>query len=129
MTQFNPLRYATAAAATALCVFCIAWEIWLAPLRPGAWLLSLKAVPLLLALPGLWRGHLRTFQWWSMLILIYLAEGLVRGMSDPGPSATLGWIEAGLSTVIFLFILLYCRARLQQKKTQADQPPGDGTAR
>jgi uncharacterized membrane protein len=118
--QPNTLRFAAAAMASALCALCIAWEIWLAPLRPGAWLLSLKAVPLLLALPGLWRGHLRTFQWWSMLILAYLAEGLVRGASDPGPSALLGWIEAALSAVVFVLILLYCRRRLQMKKALAE---------
>jgi hypothetical protein len=31
---------------------------------------------------------------WSMLILVYLCEGVVRGMSDGGRSSVLGWIEA-----------------------------------
>ncbi len=95
----------------ALIALGLAWELWLAPLRPGAWLLSLKVVPLILALPGLIRGDIRTYQWWSMVVMIYLAEGLVRGGSDSGPSVLLGWIEAGLATGSFATILLYVRAR------------------
>jgi len=93
-----------------LIVLGIAWEIWLAPLRPGAWLLSLKVVPLMLALPGLAAGRVRVHQWWSMLILGYLAEGVVRATSDPGPSARLAWIELALAATAFTAIVLYVRA-------------------
>ena len=41
--------------------------MWLAPLRPGGSALVLKAVPLLLALPGAWRRGVYTLQWASML--------------------------------------------------------------
>lgn len=98
-----------------LAILCVTWEIWLAPMRPGAWILSLKALPLILALPGFWREHLRTYQWWSMLILLYMSEGLVRGASDPGFSAQLGWLEAGLSILIFGLILAFCRRELKKK--------------
>jgi uncharacterized membrane protein len=40
----------------ALIALCIAWEIWLAPLRPGGSWLALKAVPLLFALRGILKG-------------------------------------------------------------------------
>ena len=100
----------------ALIVLGLAWELWLAPLRPGAWLMSLKVLPLVIALPSLWRAQLRTFQWWSMLVMIYLTEGLVRGMSDPSSlSAALGWLEAGLSGAAFAAILLYTRSRRPPK--------------
>ncbi|MGE8473190.1 MAG: DUF2069 domain-containing protein, partial [Paraburkholderia hospita] len=42
----------------ALIALCVAWEWWLAPLRAGGSLFVLKAVPLLLALPGVWRKRL-----------------------------------------------------------------------
>ena len=69
-------RYALAAAAclAALIALSLAWELWLAPLRPGGSALMLKAVPLALALPGVWRRNIYTMQWASMLILVYLAE-------------------------------------------------------
>jgi uncharacterized membrane protein len=85
----------------ALFVLAIAWECWLAPLRPGGSALVLKALPLACALPGVWRRSLYTLQWASMLVLMYLAEGIVRGMTDGGTSARLGWIEVALA-VLFL---------------------------
>jgi uncharacterized membrane protein len=97
---------ATAALLT-LIVLSVAWEWWLAPLRPGGSALVLKVVPLLLALPGVWRRRLYTLQWASMLILLYFAEGVVRGWSDRGLSARLGWLQAGLAVVFFVCTLAY----------------------
>jgi uncharacterized membrane protein len=108
----------------ALIVLGLAWELWLAPLRPASalgtslfglkltwlpssWTLSLKVVPLVLALPALIAGRVRMFQWWSMAILLYLTEGLVRATSDPGFSRQLAWIEVTLATIAFLAILAY----------------------
>jgi uncharacterized membrane protein len=95
------------AALIALIALSIAWEWWLAPLRPGGTALVIKAVPLLLALPGVLRQRLYTLQWASMLILLYFAEGIVRGMSDRGLSAKLGWIETLLALVFFVCALAY----------------------
>jgi uncharacterized membrane protein len=88
-------------------VLSVAWEWWLAPLRPGGTALVLKAVPLLLALPGVLRHKLYTLQWASMLILLYFAEGIVRGMSDRGLSAQLGWLETLLAVIFFVCALAY----------------------
>jgi uncharacterized membrane protein len=95
--------------ALALAVLGAAWETMLAPLRPGGSMLVLKVLPLVLALPLLRHGHVRTFQWWSMLILFYLCEGVVRGMSDSGLSATLGWIEAAIAAAAFAAFIAYIR--------------------
>lgn len=91
----------------ALIVLSVAWEWWLAPLRPGGSALVLKAVPLLLALPGVWRRRLYTLQWASMLILLYFAEGVVRGWSDHGLRARLGWLQAALAVIFFVCTLAY----------------------
>lgn len=108
-------RRLSVAAFVALAALALAWELWLAPLRPGGSLLALKALPLLLALPGIARGRVRTYQWWSMGILAYLCEGLVRATSDPGTSATLAVVEIALALLAFLSILLYVRAARTQR--------------
>ncbi|MDO4637805.1 MAG: DUF2069 domain-containing protein [Lautropia sp.] len=87
------------------------WELWLAPLRPGGSMLTLKVLPLVFALPALKRGWMRTYQLWSMLILLYLCEGIVRGMSDHGLSARLAWLEAALTAASYLTLMLYVRSR------------------
>src|SRR6266702_327308 len=89
----------------ALIVLSLAWELWLAPLRPGGSALALKAIPLLFALRGMLRRSVYTLQWASMLVLLYLAEGIVRGMTDGGLSARLGWLEALLALVFFVCAL------------------------
>ena len=103
------LRRITLACFVALIVLGLAWETVLAPLRPGAWSLALKVLPLAVALPALARGSVRAYQWWSMLVLIYLAEGLVRATSDVGASARLAVFETLLAAAAFAAIVLYVR--------------------
>lgn len=103
------LRLVSSASLIALIALCIAWELVLAPLRPGGSMLVLKAVPLLLPLRGILRGDLYTYQWASMLILLYFMEGVVRATSDPGFSAQVAWIEVALTTLFFWCTVLYVR--------------------
>ena len=95
------LRGVAAAALLALIVLCVAWEIWLAPLKPGGTLLALKALPLALPLGGILKGKRYTYQWSSMLILAYVAEGVTRGWSEVGPSRHLALAEIVLSLGYF----------------------------
>ncbi|WP_109483221.1 DUF2069 domain-containing protein [Paraburkholderia sp. C35] len=113
-----------------LIVLCVAWEWWLAPLRAGGSLLVLKALPLLLALPGVWRKRLYTLQWAAMLSLLYLMEGIVRGMSDRGLSAQLGWCEVALSGVFFVCALVYGAPfkRAAKQKARREYEPASGSA-
>ena len=115
-----------AASLIALIALSIAWEWWLAPLRPGGTALVIKAVPLLLALPGVLRQRLYTLQWASMLILLYFAEGIVRGMSDRGLSAQLGWLETLLALMFFVCALAYVapfkRAARRAKRAASASP-------
>ena len=120
----QPKRAAALGATTALLaliVLSVAWEWWLAPLRPGGSALVLKALPLLLALPGVWRRRLYTLQWASMLILLYFAEGVVRGWSDHGLSARLGWLQAALAVVFFVCTLAYVAPFKRAAKRAAKQ--------
>ena len=106
----NRLRLTALTSLVALFLLCIAWEIILAPIKQGGSLLFLKALPLVFALKGVSRGSVYTMQWASMLILLYLMEGVVRASSDPpGPSVVMAWIEIGLSLIFFLSAIFYVR--------------------
>jgi len=63
----------------------------------------------LLPLTGILRGKRYTYQWASMLILLYLSEGVVRAMSDKGLSATLAGVEIALAVVFFFSAVFYAR--------------------
>jgi len=93
----------------ALIALCLAWEIGLAPLRPGGSWLMLKALPLLAPLRGVLAGRRRTYQWASMFILAYFAEGVVRAWSDQGLSSALAMAEAMLALLFFVSAVTYAR--------------------
>ena len=109
MTKNTALHYTSIASLIALIVLCLAWELWLAPLRPGGSSLVFKVLPLLLPLPGILRGKRYTYQWASMLILLYFTEGVVRAMSDKGLSAALAGVEIALTVVFFGSAIFYAR--------------------
>lgn len=107
VVQRSACALGAAATLVALIALAIAWERWLAPLRPGGSALVFKALPLVCALPGVARRRLYTLQWASMLVLLYLAEGIVRGMTDAGLSARLGWLETALAALFLACALAY----------------------
>lgn len=98
------------AALVALIVLGLAWEMWLAPLRPGGSWLVLKVVPLLLPLPGILHGRRYTFQWSALAIWPWFVEGAVRAWSDPGPSARLALVEAALALAFVAAAVAYSRS-------------------
>jgi len=106
------IRAAHAAALASLVLLlllCLAWELWLAPLRPGGTLLALKAAPLALPLGGILSGRRYTYQWSSMLILAYLAEGVTRAWSERGAAQALAAAEIALSLAFFASAVSYAR--------------------
>lgn len=102
-------RTTAVASLVALIALCVAWELWLAPLRPGGSWLVLKSFPLLLPLRGLVAGRRYTYQWASLFVLAYFAEGVVRAASDPGPSRFLALAETGLAVLLFSAVVAYAR--------------------
>jgi uncharacterized membrane protein len=102
-------HYLAIASLVGLIALCIAWEAFLAPLRPGGSWLTLKAVPLLIPLFGILRGKRYTYQWASMFVLFYFAEGVVRAWSDRGMSAKLALAEVLLSVIFFLAAIYFAR--------------------
>ena len=103
------LRLAAAGSLTGLLVLCLAWEMWLAPLRPGGSLVALKALPLALAIPGIFNGRRYTYQWSSMLILAYFAEGVARAWSERSLAQALAGAEIALSLAFFGAAVAYAR--------------------
>lgn len=113
------LQWVASASLIALVFLCLAWELWLAPLRPGGSWLALKAVLLLAPLFGILRGKRYTYQWTSLFVLLYLMEGLVRSTSDHGLSQTLAMAETALSLVLFAAVVAYARITRPSKQRAA----------
>ena len=103
------LRNLASASLIALIALCVAWELWLAPLRPGGSWLVLKVLPLLLPLFGILHGRVYTYRWSTLLIWLYFTEGTVRAWSDRSNSATLAVLEIALSLLFFAAAAWYTR--------------------
>jgi uncharacterized membrane protein len=93
----------------ALIFLCLTWELWLAPLRPGGSMLAAKALPLLLPLFGIFRGRRYTYQWASMLILLYVVEGVVRATTEHGAAQFAAAFELVLALVFFGSVISFAR--------------------
>ena len=102
-------RLTASASLIALVFLCVAWELWMAPMRPGGSALVLKALPLLLPLFGVLRGKRYTYQWSSMLIFAYFTEGVVRAWSERGSSQVMAVAEIVFSLVFFIAAVSYAR--------------------
>ncbi len=111
------LRIGASISLIALILLCLAWEGWLAPLKPTGSQLILKAAPLLLPLFGILKGRRYTYQWASMFILFYFTEGCVRAWSDSGISAKLAGAEILLSVIFFTCAIFYARLTRSSNKS------------
>ncbi len=107
------MRAAWAAASAcliALVFLSVAWETFLAPIAPGGSWLVLKAMPLLAALPGVLNARRYTFQWSTLVIWLYAAEGATRAYTDRGLAAGLAAAELALALGYFAAAVAWLRA-------------------
>ena len=107
---------AAVASLAGLIAVSLAWELWLAPLRPGGSWLALKALPLCLPLAGILMGKVYTYQWTCLLVLAYFAEAVMR-LFDAGAASR--WCAAAAllcSTVLFVACLVFVK---QSRKAAA----------
>ena len=111
--RLNRVRTLAIVALVALIVLCLAWELFLAPVRPGGSWLALKALPLCLPLAGLLKHRMYTYRWLSLMIWLYFLEGMVRATSDRAPSLYYAWAEAALSLVLFIACSVYVKYRFK----------------
>ncbi len=114
-------RTLAVAALLALIVLGLAWELWLAPLRPGGSWLALKVLPLCLPLAGLLKNRMYTYRWLSLLLWLYFTEGVVRATSEPAPGAWLALLEVLLSLALFAACVMHIRLR-QKAATLQPEP-------
>ncbi|ASK27743.1 DUF2069 domain-containing protein [Neisseria chenwenguii] len=108
--------YAACAGLIGLIAVSLSWELWIAPLREGGSWLALKALPLCLPLAGILKGKTYTYQYSSMLVLIYFAEACMRLFDAAPASRACAAVSVVCSSVFFLACLGFIR---QQRKAAA----------
>ncbi len=116
-------RWLATGSVLALIVLCLAWELVLAPVRPGGSWLALKALPLCVPLAGLLKNRMYTYRWVSLVVWLYFIEGVVRGWGDKPPSQWLAWAEAVLCITLFVACTLHVRLRQRNAKATAAAVP------
>ena len=120
----EPVRRARSQVAVTLLLLSalgLAWELVLAPTGSGT--LAIKVLPLLLCLPGLWRHRLYSYRILSLVVWLYVTEGLVRATSEGGLSQALAAVEVVLASGLFVFTVHYIRLRLPRRPKTADPAP------
>ena len=112
------------ASTIALIALSVGWELVWA--RTGHGTLVLKALPLVLALPGLLRHRMYTYRWLSLAIWLYVAEGAVRIVDKP-PANWLAAVEVALAIVLFTACATQVRWRhaVARRLPPADDPRAD----
>ncbi len=112
-------RWLAVGSLLALIVLCLAWELVLAPLRPGGSWLALKALPLCVPLAGLLKHRMYTYRWLSLGLWLYFIEGVVRAWSDRPPGNWLALGEVALCLLLFAACALHVRLRLRNARRAA----------
>ena len=108
----NSTRWVAVGSVLALIALSLAWELYLAPLRPGGSWLALKALPLCLPLAGLLKNRMYTYRWVSLVVWLYFIEGVVRGWGDKTPGNYLAMAEIALCLTLFVACTMHVRLRL-----------------
>jgi uncharacterized membrane protein len=111
--QIDATRWLAAGSMMGLIVLGFAWEMWLAPIRPGGSLLALKVLPLCLPLAGVLKNRMYTYRWLSLLVWVYFTEGATRAWSDRPPGNYLAMIEVLLCLLLFVACAMHVRLRLK----------------
>ena len=109
----NATRILAVGSLLGLILLGLAWELFLAPLRPGGSSLALKVLPLCIPLVGLLKNRMYTYRWVSLLVWLYFTEGAVRAYSDKAPGNYLAMIEVLLCLSLFVACALHVRLRLK----------------
>ena len=104
-------RALAAAALLGLIVLGLAWELWLAP--TGTRTLALKVLPLAAGLTGVLKYRMRTYRWLSLLVWVYVTEGVVRATTEHGIAVTLAITELLLCLLLFGACAFHVRWRLR----------------
>jgi uncharacterized membrane protein len=105
--------------ATLLLLAAIAVQTLIAPSgnrSPNVIVWLVLSLPLLIFLPGLWRGGIRSLAWLSFVSLLYFAQAVTALFA--GASA-LNMLELLASVVLFTCTLLFVRWRARADREEA----------
>ena len=110
-------RWAAVGLLVALVLLGLAWELRLAPTGGGGW--AVKVLPLALMTAGLLKLRLSSYRALSLLVWLYVAEGLVRGTSEAGLSQALAWAQVGLALALFATCVWHVKQRVPGRRAPA----------
>ena len=119
----NFTRWLAVGSLLGLILVGLAWELWLAPLRPGGSWWAIKVLPLCLPLAGLLKHRMYTYRWVSLLVWLYFTEGAVRAWGDKWPSNGLALLQVILCTSLFVACALHVRIRIKAAKATGNFVP------
>jgi uncharacterized membrane protein len=105
--------------ATLLLLAVIALQTLIAPSgnrQPNIIVWLVLSLPLLVFLPGLLRGGVRSLAWLSFVSMLYFAQAVTAVFAVPGPSTVL---ELVASVVLFTCTLLFVRWRARADREEA----------
>jgi len=115
------MRVVSLASFLTLLLLTLAWESWLAPKSHWLFGLSINTLPLVMLLPGLLQNRLRSFVIASLVLLLYLTEGIVLSWTKMaagfGMRQTLPWalLETFLTLVFIIGASLHVRTARRQR--------------
>ena len=122
--QIEMTRWLALGSLGGLIVLGLAWEMWLAPIRPGGSLLALKVLPLCIPLAGILKNRMYTYRWVSLMVWIYFTEGATRAWSERPPGNYLAMLEVLLCLLLFTACALHVRIRLKNSPAPAAAASG-----
>ncbi len=115
------IRFLAVGSVLGLILLGLAWELVLAPIKPGGSWLALKVLPLCFPLAGLLKNRMYTYRWVSLMVWVYFTEGTVRAYSDRAPGNYLGMIEVLLCLVLFVACALHVKLRFKHAADGANK--------
>jgi uncharacterized membrane protein len=116
-TPVDATRWLAVGSLLALIALSLAWELWLAPIKPGGSpvIAGLKALPLCVPLIGLLRMRMYTYRWLSLLIWLYFIDGVMRAFRATGMLLALASTEIVLCLLLFAACATHVRLRLRKR--------------
>ncbi len=105
----SPLLRTALVCLVALALLSLALPLAATGAPRGVGLAIAKVVLLVFVALRVRRADVYALQWSSMLILLFIAEGVVRAMTDPAPTALLGGFAALCGSAYFIAVLAWLR--------------------
>jgi uncharacterized membrane protein len=105
--------------ATLVLLAVIALQTLVAPSgnrQPNIVVWLVLSLPLLVFLPGLWRGSVRSLAWLSFVSMLYFAQAVTAVFAGLGAVTVL---ELLASVALFIFTLLFVRWRARAEREEA----------